>query len=250
MQLLPEKGVHELYYDLDLSENEIETILHLKDFYGNSIDHLKKINFNAIEYFHVTLHYLILELNDGTIINIAPEPEINHAKVALQSMHIQLKSGQTHENDGVHFVSNAHGALYMNPSYFMPFAFRKFIEIDSEGADIWAQLLDQTYIDLSKALQLNLHDLNGQTVIGNGHLFPNWFQIDRLTGHFTDVATQKLNNTVRGYIYGYDAFRTLFFWLWTIISIKMSEIMNCFNRFIPFLQMNWTKAAEYIQLMI
>jgi endo-1,4-beta-D-glucanase Y len=211
MQLLPEKGMPELYYYLDLSENETETILHLKDFYGNSIDHLKKINFNAIEYFHATLHYLILELNDGTIINIAPEPEINHAKVALQSMHIQLKSGQTHENDGVHFVSNAHGALYMNPSYFMPFAFRKFIEIDSEGADIWAQLLDQTYIDLSKALQLNLHDLNGQTVSGNGHLFPNWFQIDRLTGHFTDVATQKPNNTVRGYIYGYDAFRTLFF---------------------------------------
>lgn len=135
----------------------------------------------------------------------------DHAKVAIESINIVLKNGQTHIHDGYHLSSNAHGALFINVSYFMPFAYRVFKKLDPNGAAVWNKLLDKTYQDLKTSLNLTLHDLNANKIVGNGQLFPNWYQLSKATGQPIDIVTQTENTNVRGYQFGYDAFRTIWF---------------------------------------
>ena len=197
---------------VNLTENSSEIVLNQNNFSGGDLQEIKKINFNGVNSIHAMLDYMLIEFSDGTSVRIAPSPAgPDYATVELQSIHIKLNSGQTSENDGCYLLSNAHGAPYINPSYFMPFAYKKFMEIDTTGAEKWKALLDNTYAVLEKSLHLTLHDMNQQEVVGNGQLFPNWFQLDPLSGRYVDISTQKSNNTVRGYIYGYDAFRTIAF---------------------------------------
>ena len=214
-QVIPENyyQVSTVYPKIVLKEEDTVAIFTPESFKNQHIDwsKIRRLNLNGHEYVQATLKSIEIEFMDSTIKKFMPEPNFGSASVALKSIQIHLKSGQTHENNGLHLISNAHGAPFINPSYFMPFAYRKFMDVDQEGTVIWQTLLDQSYKDLEKSLTIQLHDLNQNRIIGNGHLFPNWFQLDPLTGHMTDVITQKQSNTVRGFVYGYDAFRTIAF---------------------------------------
>lgn len=143
-------------------------------------------------------------------IKIAPH---QFAEVELQSIQITLTESQSKDSDGLHLTSNGYGAPYVNPSYFMPFAYRKFMEFEDEelNKEFWQELLDNTYEDLEKSLEITLHDVDGNPIgeADRAPLFPNWFELDRLTGKLVDISIQKKTNEIRGYEYGFDAFRTV-----------------------------------------
>ncbi len=68
---------------------------------------------------HVELEFVEIELNNGKTYIINSGSSDNVSYVAVESINIILKTGQTVANNGYHLSSNAHGAPYMNVSYFM-----------------------------------------------------------------------------------------------------------------------------------
>ena len=174
-------------------------------------DRIRKVQFQVDDTpSRVELKSIVIELNNGKtyIIN---DGTVKSSTVYVKSLKVILNKGQTDENNGYKLLSNGHGALYINPSYFMPFAYRVFAEIDPEGEEVWKAMIKATYDELMKSLNVTLHDLDGNPVTGNGHLVPNWYMLDKVTGQRVDVATQKPNSKVRGFESGYDAFRTIWF---------------------------------------
>ncbi len=174
-------------------------------------DKIKKVQVQVNETSStVYLQSIVIELNNGKkcVIN---DGTVESSKVYVKSVKAFLSAGQTSQNNGYKLFSNAHGALHINPSYFMPFAYRVFAEIDSEGENVWNSLIDATYSELNAALGLTLNDLSNVSVKGNGKLVPNWYMFDKLTGERVDISTQKPDGNVRGYEFGYDAFRTIWY---------------------------------------
>ncbi len=147
----------------------------------------------------------VLIMDDGTV---------GESTLYIRSIRAKLQdqAGQTDQNNGPKLISNAHGALYMNPSYFMPFAFKLFAAENPEQKTFWQDLSDSCYTELDAIQTLPLLDMNGHAVTNNGYLIPNWYQFNRLTGQRETIETQEPESNVRGYKHGYDAFRTLF-WL-------------------------------------
>ena len=235
LQIFMENDDNPFNYSFTLNSKNEELIITPENFSENINWYLiQKINLNANGYIDANLKILKFNFNDGSSFIIEPQPINSFSQINLQSIEIKLKSGQTQENNGFHLISNAHGAPYLNPSYFMPFAYKKFISVDSDGAEIWKGLLDRTYIDLQNSLNVLLHDLKKQSIENNGYLFPDWFQLDPLTGKFTDVAIQKPNNTVRGYEFGYDAFRSIAFLAIDYYLDKNNEAYELLKTIYPF----------------
>jgi hypothetical protein len=155
----------------------------------------------------VELESVEIKLSTGQqyVVN-AMSPTSLSSYVALETIKIKLTQGQTDDHNGYHLSANAKQDPLLNVSYFMPFAYRVFKEIDPEGTAIWDSLLKQTYRDLHASLTVTLHDDSGKSVKSNGALFPNWYRLDWLTGHPTDAVYQQDD-----YKFGYDAFRTIWF---------------------------------------
>lgn len=84
--------------------------------------------------------------------------------------------------------------VLVNPSYFAPYAYRVFGQVDPERD--WAALVDNSYTLLARLQQ---EPLDAERAAG---LPPNWVSMNRLTGGFSapngDLTTH----------FGYDALRT------------------------------------------
>lgn len=137
---------------------------------------------------------------------------LESSTISLKSIKVSLNTGQITSNNGLHLTSNAHGKPAVNPSYFMPFAIKLFAQYDTAYATKWNNLYNRMLIDLDEVRKpgFYLEDNDGNRYWSNGSLIPNWFELDRLTGRMTNVSFQD-DADIRGYIYGYDAFRSLWF---------------------------------------
>jgi len=199
-------------------------------------DKLKKVQLQVSETAStVYLQSVVIELTNGKqyIIN---DGTIESSKVYVESVKVFLSTGQASDNNGYKLLSNAHGALHINPSYFMPFAYRAFAEMDKDGAAVWNALIDATYSELNAALKLSLHNLNGELVVGKGRLIPNWYMLDKLTGERTDISNQKPNGNVQGYVFGYDAFRTIWYIAFDYSRFKDFRAKKFLQTTLPFFQ--------------
>jgi len=85
--------------------------------------------------------------------------------------------------------------IVMNPSYFMPYSWRIFSQVDAEHD--WQSLVNPAYEVLNKVSNT---PLSGQDSVG---LPPNWISMDKQTGEFRQATQIQLNTA-----YGYDAMRT------------------------------------------
>lgn len=89
---------------------------------------------------------------------------------------------------------NATDSIIVNPSYFSPYAFRIFAQVNSENN--WSGLAKNSYDLLN---QLSQAKLGSTTSVG---LPPNWVLINRTTGEVTAPTAKDLTTD-----YGYDAMR-------------------------------------------
>jgi len=155
----------------------------------------------------IELESVEVQLSNGQKYIITANASVNSSSyVALESLNLTLTRGQTTLHNGYHLSANAKQDPLLNTSYFMPFVYRAFKEIDPDGATLWDNLLEKTYQDLNASLTVTLHDTSGKAVKNKGALFPNWYRLDSLTGYPTDPLYQQDD-----YKFGYDAFRTIWF---------------------------------------
>lgn len=84
--------------------------------------------------------------------------------------------------------------IVLNPSYFAPFAWKVFAQVDSQRD--WMSLVDPAYEILNTVGNLPLDKEKG---VG---LPPNWIEIDRQTGNIKDAREEALTTD-----YSYDALR-------------------------------------------
>lgn len=190
------------------------------------------VNFNQIKKIQIQsddpieMHFQEMRVSRPSVpVLIMDDGTVGESTLYIRSIRAKLQSqtGQTDQNDGLKLISNAHGALYMNPSYFMPFAFKLFAAENPENETFWQDLSDSCYTELDAIQTLPLLDMNGQAVTNNGYLIPNWYQFNRLTGQRETIETQEPESNVRGYKHGYDAFRTLF---WLALDAYMAQDPN------------------------
>ncbi len=89
------------------------------------------------------------------------------------------------------------GVVAFNPSYFAPYAYRVFRDVDPEHD--WSGVIDSGYATLFAASQATL---GGTRSSG---LPPDWVGVNRTTGDLTPLAVNGKTDTTG---YGYDAPRT------------------------------------------
>ena len=87
--------------------------------------------------------------------------------------------------------------ILVNPSYFAPYAYKVFAQIDKTHN--WSALRDNSYTILA-ATQAAHYDKTS-----TDHLIPNWIVINRDTGKISAASGPNLDTN-----YGYDAMRTPF----------------------------------------
>ena len=85
--------------------------------------------------------------------------------------------------------------VLLNPSYFTPYAYRVFAEVDDDPTHDWAGLVDSSYEILA---ELDDAPLDG----ASAGLVPDWVYLDRRTGAYSPVSDTL---TTR---FGYDALRS------------------------------------------
>lgn len=86
-------------------------------------------------------------------------------------------------------------AITVNPSYFAPYAFRYFAQLDPNHD--WQGVVDSSYALLQRTSEAPLD--RGSTA----NLPPNWVRVDRHTGNIAPVEEAG-----KGTDFGFDAFRT------------------------------------------
>lgn len=86
----------------------------------------------------------------------------------------------------------------LNPSYFAPYAFRSFAQIDPDKDHNWLALVDSSYEVIKGCTESKL-----DTAVGK--LPPNWCAIDRQTSQFFPALTPTRSTLDTDF--GYDAFR-------------------------------------------
>jgi endoglucanase len=85
-------------------------------------------------------------------------------------------------------------SIIVNPSYFAPYAFKIFAEIDP-GND-WNGLAETSYEVAQKSIELALDKES------SAHLPPDWIAVDKATGEISAVASESLTTN-----YSFDALR-------------------------------------------
>ncbi|MEM7344705.1 MAG: glycosyl hydrolase family 8 [Chloroflexota bacterium] len=96
------------------------------------------------------------------------------------------------------------GTLVINPSYFAPYAYRIFAEVDPDHP--WLDLVDSSYFILSKIQ-------NDPAWGGDIGLIPDWIRLDVSTG-----ALRPFEEVPTGQLYAFDAIRVpwriALDWIW------------------------------------
>jgi endo-1,4-beta-D-glucanase Y len=106
------------------------------------------------------------------------------------------------EHNGSYYLgagpwANQEDEIIMNPSYFSPYAYKIFAEVDGEHP--WNQLVDSTYMALERCTQNNLNRERGA-------LPPEWCSLDKQTNDFIQPREPGVSSTE----YSYNAFRVSF----------------------------------------
>lgn len=84
--------------------------------------------------------------------------------------------------------------IIVNPSYFAPYAFRKFAQLDTSRA--WLDLVQSSYDILERSTAANLDRSS------TANLPPDWITVDRQTGEIKPITSGNLTTN-----FSYDAFR-------------------------------------------
>lgn len=118
--------------------------------------------------------------------------------------------------------------ILVNPSYFSPYAYRMFQNVDPQHA--WLDLLDNMYALTKRSTLVKLD------AAASAALPPDWFAIDRVTGEVEAARGANLAS-----VYGYEAarlpFRLALDWYW-YEDPRAREILESLG----FLGEEWTAA--------
>lgn len=88
----------------------------------------------------------------------------------------------------------------LNPSYFSPYTYRLFANIDPNKSHEWNGLIDSAYAVITGCT------VNSFGESKPGKLPPNWCAIDKASGQFVSAIEQSKDFDTN---FGYDAFRTI-----------------------------------------
>lgn len=106
--------------------------------------------------------------------------------------------------DGKHYLAandlekfSESDTAIINPSYFAPYAFKAFAQIDADKDHDWKQLSDDSYDILNKSIDAKLDKEN------SANLPPDWFLVHKETGELSPATQPNLTSD-----YSYDALRT------------------------------------------
>jgi len=117
-----------------------------------------------------------------------------------------------------HLLSNAKGDPWINISYYMPFLYEAFAQIDPHHD--WKQLALDSLEHIKKSKDISLSNQKGEMFKGDGSLVPDWCMLDN-KGNLVDLPWAK-DGEIDDYLCGWDAFRTWFFLAMTKEVVKGS----------------------------
>ncbi|MEK6557778.1 MAG: glycosyl hydrolase family 8 [Candidatus Margulisiibacteriota bacterium] len=127
-------------------------------------------------------------------------------KFTLDDVRVRV-SNESMSQKTYYLLANDRGDPWINPSYYMPFLYRVFADLDEEHP--WLLLYESALALLLDSKTITLSNNKGELFHGNGALFPDWCMLD-LDNRLTDLPWAK-DGTVDGYLYGWDAFRSFYF---------------------------------------
>jgi endoglucanase len=111
--------------------------------------------------------------------------------------------------------------VVLNPSYFAPYAFRLFDQIDRRN---WSRLVDTSYSALEESASLSAVGLPG-----------DWIALNRKTGKFEPVQeTETLRSS-----YGFDAYRVWWRIAWDLAWYGESRAEEYLSQHLSHLQQRW-----------
>jgi endoglucanase len=112
--------------------------------------------------------------------------------------------------------------LYLNPSYFAPYAFRLFAQVDPDHD--WLSLVDSSYQVLEKSSQVSAVGLPS-----------DWIAIDTKTGKFQPLPRDRNLQSV----YSFDAYRVWWRIAWDAAWFQSPEALRYLNNATKHLQKQW-----------
>lgn len=127
----------------------------------------------------------------------------------------------------VEAFASAPPTIYLNPSYFAPYAFRLFAQVDPSHN--WLSLVESSYQVLEKSSQTS--------VVG---LPSDWIALDTKTGRFSPVpAASKLES-----VYSFDAYRVWWRIAWDAELFKAPEAERYLRTATKHLQTQWRSSQR------
>ncbi|MDD5457541.1 MAG: glycosyl hydrolase family 8 [Candidatus Margulisbacteria bacterium] len=106
-----------------------------------------------------------------------------------------------------HLFSNDKGDPWINISYYMPFLYHTFAQLDLNHP--WQDLFRDALADIQKSKSITLRNQSGEEFKGNGALVPDWCMLDT-DNNFIDLPWAR-DGKVDDYLSSWDAFRTWYF---------------------------------------
>ncbi|MGQ4647083.1 glycosyl hydrolase family 8 [Lyngbya aestuarii] len=124
------------------------------------------------------------------------------------------------------FVPSA-STIYLNPSYFAPYAFRLFAQVDPEHD--WLSLVESSYQALEKSSQVSQVGLPS-----------DWIALDTQTGQFKPLPTSSKIESV----YSFDAYRVWWRVAWDAAWFQSPEALRYLRTATRNLQQRWDSSGR------
>ncbi len=156
------------------------------------------------------------------------EPEyLNLARKKLQDLWrystVAVPGGKRYLLPGpVEAFAPSSSIVYLNPSYFAPYAFRLFAQVDP-GRD-WMSLVSSSYDALEKSSKVSLVGLPS-----------DWIALDTQTGEFLPVPPDRNLQSV----YSFDAYRVWWRVAWDAAWFNAPEARHYLNTATQHLEKQW-----------
>ncbi|HEY9650839.1 MAG TPA: glycosyl hydrolase family 8 [Coleofasciculaceae cyanobacterium] len=117
--------------------------------------------------------------------------------------------------------------IYLNPSYFAPYAFRLFAQVDRDRD--WLSLVDSSYQALEQSSKVSKVGLPS-----------DWIALDTKTGKFQPMPS---NHPLQS-VYSFDAYRVWWRVAWDAAWFKSPEALRYLQSATPHLQAQWRSASR------
>jgi endo-1,4-beta-D-glucanase Y len=121
----------------------------------------------------------------------------------------------------------------LNPSYFSPAHYRIFATVDTERADQWLELADDSYTILNRIK-------NSRGGVG---LPPNWLMVNKFNGTFSS-ASPYISGGEADY-FGYDAFRTFWRVALDVVWFENTRAENYLIQYNQFFRQEWNTYGNF-----